>query len=294
MAEQPNQLRRAGDEAPDQVSAISGSAVRPGDRIFRGLSVGASASVLVIMAAIAAFLIYQAIPALREERRQLLHRDQVVPGRRPWPAGDLRHRRAGRRHAGLQHHRDDHRGAGRDRHRALHQLLRAAAAGEAARATSSTCSPPCPRSSSACGASPSSRPPGRPGALAGPAGSAGPACSHYRPDADPGNQSLFTAGLVLAIMILPIISAITREVFRAGAAATNIEAALALGATRWEMIRIAVLPFGRGRRHRRPRSSASAARSARRSRSRSSCPPRTTSTCTSPRTAASRSPPTSR
>jgi phosphate transport system permease protein len=49
---------------------------------------------------------------------------------------------------------------------------------------------------------------------------------------------------VLAIMILPIISAISREVFRQ-APALHREAALALGATRWEMIRMAVLPYGR-------------------------------------------------
>jgi phosphate transport system permease protein len=59
-----------------------------------------------------------------------------------------------------------------------------------------------------------------------------------------GGRSLLTAGVVLAIMILPIISSITREIFLQVPRA-NIEAALALGATRWEMIRIAVLPFGR-------------------------------------------------
>jgi phosphate transport system permease protein len=55
---------------------------------------------------------------------------------------------------------------------------------------------------------------------------------------------MLTAGLVLAVMILPIISAISREVFRQ-APALHREAALALGATRWEMIRMAVLPYGR-------------------------------------------------
>ncbi len=45
-------------------------------------------------------------------------------------------------------------------------------------------------------------------------------------------------------MILPIIASLSREVFLQVPAA-NQEAALALGATRWEMIRIAVLPFGR-------------------------------------------------
>ncbi len=54
----------------------------------------------------------------------------------------------------------------------------------------------------------------------------------------------FIAGLVLAIMILPIVSAISREVMST-VPADHKEAALALGATRWEMIRIAVLPYCR-------------------------------------------------
>ncbi|GLW26848.1 phosphate transport system permease protein [Microbispora amethystogenes] len=57
-------------------------------------------------------------------------------------------------------------------------------------------------------------------------------------------KSMLTASLVLAIMILPIIAAISREVFLQ-APKMQEEAALALGATRWEMIRTAVLPFGR-------------------------------------------------
>ncbi len=54
----------------------------------------------------------------------------------------------------------------------------------------------------------------------------------------------FIAGLILAIMILPIVSAISREVL-ATVPSENKEAALALGATRWEMIRIAVIPYAR-------------------------------------------------
>jgi phosphate ABC transporter permease protein PstC len=54
----------------------------------------------------------------------------------------------------------------------------------------------------------------------------------------------FIAGLILAIMILPIVSAISREVIATVPDAQK-EAALALGATRWEMIRIAVLPYSR-------------------------------------------------
>jgi len=54
----------------------------------------------------------------------------------------------------------------------------------------------------------------------------------------------FIGGLVLAIMILPIVSAISREVV-ATVPVEQKEAALALGATRWEMIRMAVLPYSR-------------------------------------------------
>jgi phosphate transport system permease protein len=58
-----------------------------------------------------------------------------------------------------------------------------------------------------------------------------------------GKTSL-TAGVVLAIMILPIITAISREIF-AQTPRLHEEAALALGATKWEMIRYAVLPYAR-------------------------------------------------
>jgi phosphate ABC transporter permease protein PstC len=54
----------------------------------------------------------------------------------------------------------------------------------------------------------------------------------------------FVTGLILAIMILPIVSAISREVM-ATVPLDHKEAALGLGATRWEMIRIAVLPYCR-------------------------------------------------
>jgi phosphate transport system permease protein len=56
--------------------------------------------------------------------------------------------------------------------------------------------------------------------------------------------TVYTASVVLAIMILPIITAISREVF-AQTPLLHKEAALALGATRWEMIRTTVIPFGR-------------------------------------------------
>lgn len=56
--------------------------------------------------------------------------------------------------------------------------------------------------------------------------------------------TIFDAGVVLAVMILPIITAVSRDVFERTPNA-NIEAALALGATKWETIRMAVLPYGR-------------------------------------------------
>ena len=55
---------------------------------------------------------------------------------------------------------------------------------------------------------------------------------------------LMTTSIVLAVMILPIITAVSREVFLQ-TPRLHEEAALALGATRWELIRMAVLPFGR-------------------------------------------------
>ncbi|KAA0962836.1 MULTISPECIES: phosphate ABC transporter permease subunit PstC [Microbacterium] len=57
-------------------------------------------------------------------------------------------------------------------------------------------------------------------------------------------KTILTASLVLAVMILPIMTAICREVFLQ-TPKLHEEAALALGATRWEMVRMAVLPFAR-------------------------------------------------
>jgi phosphate transport system permease protein len=57
-------------------------------------------------------------------------------------------------------------------------------------------------------------------------------------------RTMFVAGLVLAVMILPIVSAVAREVFSQTPRKLQ-EGAQALGATRWEMIRMTVLPFGK-------------------------------------------------
>jgi phosphate transport system permease protein len=63
----------------------------------------------------------------------------------------------------------------------------------------------------------------------------------FDPPASTG--TVFLASVVLAIMILPIVTALSREVFDQ-TPLTHKEGALALGATKWEMIRTAVLPFG--------------------------------------------------
>ena len=57
-------------------------------------------------------------------------------------------------------------------------------------------------------------------------------------------RTMLVVAMVLAVMILPIVSAIAREVF-AQTPRRFEEAAWALGATRWEMIRMSVLPFGK-------------------------------------------------
>ncbi|ARC55879.1 Phosphate transport system permease protein PstC 2 [Frondihabitans sp. 762G35] len=57
-------------------------------------------------------------------------------------------------------------------------------------------------------------------------------------------KTILTAAIVLAVMILPIMTAVMREIFLQ-APRLHEEAALALGATRWEMIQMAVLPFAR-------------------------------------------------
>lgn len=57
-------------------------------------------------------------------------------------------------------------------------------------------------------------------------------------------RTILTAAIVLGVMILPVMTAVCREIFLQTPVLYE-EAALALGATRWEMIRMAVLPFGR-------------------------------------------------
>jgi phosphate transport system permease protein len=66
----------------------------------------------------------------------------------------------------------------------------------------------------------------------------------FTPPVSGTGRTILTVAIVLAVMIIPIITAISREIFLQ-TPVLHQEAALALGATRWEMIRMAVLPFGR-------------------------------------------------
>lgn len=60
----------------------------------------------------------------------------------------------------------------------------------------------------------------------------------------PFGLDVFTAGIVLAIMIIPIVSSISREVIKA-VPKSQREAAYSLGATRWETVRIAIFPYAK-------------------------------------------------
>jgi phosphate transport system permease protein len=66
----------------------------------------------------------------------------------------------------------------------------------------------------------------------------------FKGPAAASGRTLLTVAVVLAVMILPIITAISREVFLQ-TPRLHEEASLALGATRWEMVRQAVIPYGR-------------------------------------------------
>lgn len=59
-----------------------------------------------------------------------------------------------------------------------------------------------------------------------------------------GGGTIFTAGIVLAVMILPIVTSVSREVFSLTPKG-HVEAAQALGATKWEVVRMTVYPYGR-------------------------------------------------
>jgi phosphate transport system permease protein len=221
-------------------SDISGASVRPGDRVFRGAALTAGTAVLVIMAAIAAFLVYRAVPALRENTADFLTYEGWNPDASPsaFGIGALLY------------------------FTLATSLLAMLLAVPVAVGVALYIAFYAPRRASQSLGYLVDLLAAVPSIVYGLWGFAFLArhmdgltlwldrwlgwipLLDYRPTNEPNNLSPFTAGIVLAIMILPIVSSISREVFRQ-VPRDQVEAALALGATRWEMIRTSVLPFGR-------------------------------------------------
>ena len=219
---------------------ISGAAVRRGDRVFRSLSIAAGATVLLIMAAIAAFLIYRSVPALRANTANFFTFQQWLPDENPVQFGI----------AALLFHT------------LMTGLLAMIIAVPVSIGVALYITYYAPRRVSHTLGYFVDLLAAVPSIVYGLWGFAFLAPNltgltlwldkwfgwiplfDYQLDNRPNNLTIFTAGIILAIMILPIISSISREVFRQ-VPREQVEAALALGATRWEMIRTSVLPFGR-------------------------------------------------
>jgi phosphate transport system permease protein len=226
-------------------SNISGAAVRPGDRVFRGISRVAGATVLVIMAGITIFLVAKAVPALRADSTNFLTTRTWLPEAST---------SGGKPTFGI---------AALLFHTLVTGVVAMVIAVPVAIGIALFVTYYAPRRVAAPFAYLVDLLAAVPSIVYGLWGFAFLAphmtglalwldrwlgwtvIFDYRPDSRPNNLSDFTAGVVLAIMILPIVSSISREVFRQ-VPREQVEAALALGATRWEMIRTAVLPFGQG------------------------------------------------
>ncbi|HST65714.1 MAG TPA: phosphate ABC transporter permease subunit PstC [Mycobacteriales bacterium] len=243
MSQQPTLGAATGpsvDGPPVAGSEISGAAVRPGDRVFRGLTVAAGATVLVIMAAIAVFLVYRSVPALRDNTVNFFTFSQWLPDQSPVQFGI----------AALLFHT------------LVTGVLAMILAVPVALGVALFITFYAPRRAAAGLGYLIDLLAAVPSIVYGLWGFAflAPHLSgltlfldkwlgwiplfDYQLQNRPNNLTDFTAGIILAVMILPIISSISREVFRQ-VPREQVEAALALGATRWEMIRTAVLPFGK-------------------------------------------------
>ncbi|HEY0486362.1 MAG TPA: phosphate ABC transporter permease subunit PstC [Mycobacteriales bacterium] len=230
--------------APDRTPIAAARSTRRGDAVFRGMSLSAGTTVLVIMAAIAVFLVYRAVPALSADDANFFTTKEWFPD--PSTAG-------GASVFGI---------AALAFHTVVTALLGMVVAVPVAIGIALFITYYAPRRLASALAYVVDLLAAVPSIVFGLWGAfflapnlTGVAVFldrwfgwtgvlQYRPDSIPANRSDFTAGLVLAIMILPIVSALAREVFRQVPNA-HVEGSLALGATRWEMIRMSVLPFGR-------------------------------------------------
>lgn len=225
-------------EAPQRESSISGSSVRRGDQIFRGISVGSGVLILVVMAAIAGFLLWKSLPSFTNNSSNFLTEKVWFPDQDP-PKFGIAALAFGTIIA------------------ALFAMLIAVPVGIG---TSLFISYYAPRRLAGIMAFLIDLLAAVPSIIFGLWGlqvlmphMGGTAkwlndylgfIPLFKNEQELYTKSLFIAGVVLAIMVLPTISAISREVFKQ-VPRSHLEASLALGATRWEMIRMAVLPFGR-------------------------------------------------
>lgn len=225
----------------DQMSSpISGRAVRPGDRIFKAGTIAAGLVVLVIMAGIAAFLIYKAVPAFSKNTGNFFTTTEWLPdGAEP--------------KFGI---------AALFMHTMITGLLAMIMAVPVAVGIALFINFYAPRKVAAGLAYIVDLLAAVPSIVYGLVGATllhehlgglvlwlskyfgWTYVLHYTKSNEPANFSDFAAGIVLAVMILPIISSLSREVFRQ-VPRDHIEASLALGATRLEMVRTAVIPYGR-------------------------------------------------
>jgi phosphate transport system permease protein len=230
---------QAPDARPAQPSQIAGGAVRPADRLFRWLATGSGITVLVVMAAIAAFLVWRSVPAITSNSTSMWTTAQWSPDSDP-PSWGISVLIFGTLWTAL----------------IAMVIAIPIGIGTALFITYYASR----RLSTALGfivdllaAVPS--------IIFGLWG-----LYFFMPQVVPLSQwladylgwipifensqdlytkSLFIAGIVLAIMVLPTVSAISREVFLQ-VPIGHVESSLALGSTRWEMIRMAVFPFSRG------------------------------------------------
>lgn len=222
----------------DPASSIAGAPVRRGDRIFGSLSLAAGSVVLVIMAAIAAFLVWRAIPALSHNTANFFTEQKWLPD-------------AATPQFGI---------AALAFGTVVSAVIAMSLAVPVGIGIALFVVAYAPRRLAMAMAFVTDLLAAVPSIIFGLWGLAvltpamlGPQVwlsEHFawtvilRNDLGIFAKSLLVAAMVLAIMILPTISSISREVI-SQVPASHKEAALALGATRWEMVRLAIFPFAK-------------------------------------------------
>ena len=219
------------DPSPPPAGDRAGTPVRLGDRIFSGLSTGAGIVILVVLAGVAMFLVVQSLPVFSADTSELPDGKSFLSYLGPLVFGTLFAATIALLIATplsigialfISHY------ANRRIARSLGYLIDLLAAIPSVVYGAwgfLVLAPYIVPTYTWLGENASFLP-----FFAGPASSTG--------------RTILTASIVLAVMILPIMSAINREVFLQ-TPTLHEEAALALGATRWEMIQMAVLPYGK-------------------------------------------------